>query len=141
MENFSVKTPEQTQARVEFLADISLLQKFDIVRRLHGRSRSQMMRMAMKLVTQDQGRQAEATCLDPLPEFQTLTIKEARAFLAPYFDGRPPSEATLERRIEDGILVADKGHDGRTTPRRILKASLVAWLRRMGKELTQQFAD
>lgn len=141
MENSSATAPVQNQKRLEFFVDSDQLERFDAVRKLHGRSRAQMMRLAFRLVILDEGRRAESSVFDPLPEFSTLTIKEAQQFLSPYFDGKPPSEATLERRIEDGTLVANKGHDGRTTPRRILKASLVAWLRRMGKELTQQFAD
>lgn len=77
----------------------------------------------------------------PVPEFEMLTLDEARLFLKPYFHGRPPSAATLERRIADGILVAEQDHPSRTAPLRIYKASLVRWMRRLGKQFDADFDD
>lgn len=95
-----------------------------------------MIRMLLRQAIVTKG--AELNACEPLPEFELLTFQQAREFLAPYYAGLPPSNDTLERRIADGTIIATKESDTRTGRRRILKASLVDWMRRLKKELESE---
>lgn len=135
MENSSVRTPGKNGQRIEFIADPQQLVEFDLICQLRGLSRGQLLRFALRQVIIDRGARSMETAIAEIPEFETLSFKQAREFLAPYYNSKPPSTATLIRRIEDGILIAAQDVESRTGPKRILKASLIAWMKRLGKEL------
>lgn len=139
MKKSSVTVPEQNEKRVEFYVPAEQLEKFDAVRRLHDRTRAQMLRLALQLVIKDQGKRALAALFEPLPTFEMLTMAEAREFLAPYYGGHPPHIVTLKRRIADGTLVALQDVTSRTAPYRILKASLVQWMAKLGRTFQDDF--
>lgn len=116
--------------------DSAQLEKFDLVCDATERTRAQMLRVLIRHAIQTNG--AELNVCADLPEFELLTFQQARDFLAPYYAGLPPSIDTLERRIADGTIIATKESDTRTGRRRILKASLVDWMRRLKRELESE---
>lgn len=132
--SFTVNVKSETPVQV--YVDNVQLEKFDLVCNANERSRAQMLRVLIRHAIVTKG--AELNTYQPLPEFELLTFQQAREFLAPYYAGTPPSNDTLERRIADGTIIATKESDTRTGRRRILKASLVAWMSRLGKELESE---
>lgn len=131
------KMSPKSHALIKVRVDFDLLEKFDLVRPAQISSREQALRVLMRQAINTNGAQLLSPVQD-LPEFEMLTFQQAREWLAPYYAGKPPSFDTLERRIADGILIATKESNARTGRRRILKSSLVAWMRRLGKQLHEE---
>jgi hypothetical protein len=122
---------------VQVWVDADALRAFDFTCFLVERSRSQMLRALM--------RHAVATKASDLnlsdsasASFEMLDFDVARKWLASYFNGHLISVDTLERRIEDGTLICWKESENRTARRWILKASLVRWMAKLGKELQEE---
>lgn len=96
-----------------------------------------MLRVLVRQAVRTKAQDLTIVAQEP-PAIDLLALEDARLFLRPYFGGRLISKDTLERRIADGSIVAWKESEGRTATRWILKASLVAWMKRLGKELESE---
>lgn len=131
--NLSPKSSVEVKVRV----DVELLRSFDLSRPVQIPSREQHLRILMRAVA----RQKELNLLsemNDLPQFELISLEDAREFLRPFFHGRLISKDTLERRIADGSIIAWKESDNRTATRWILKASIIAWMKRIGRELESE---
>jgi hypothetical protein len=108
--------------------------------RVLGRTRTQIFLAAVAATIREARAVLASEAANTPPDFELLTFQQAREFLAPYYGGleNAPSVATLIRRIEEGKLIAVQDVKTRTSPKRITKASLVKWLREIGKELEAQ---
>ncbi len=135
--DFSFPVNEKTATPVQFYLDAQQLTQFDVVCEIHERTRAQMLRVLIRQAIRTKAAEL-ATIAQELPSIELISLEDARLFLRPYFGGRLISKDTLERRIADGSIVAWKESEGRTATRWILKASLIAWMKRLGKELESE---
>lgn len=121
---------------VKVRVDLELLRSFDLSRPVQIPSREQHLRILMR---QAAGKSVNMLSeMNELPSLELISLEDTRIFLKPYFSGRLISKDTLERRIADGSIIAWKESENRTATRWILKASLIAWLKRIGKELESE---
>lgn len=129
--------PQRTGVPLLIYLEQQQIEKFDIICALSERNRTQMIRAMIRQAIATKGAHI-ATPSEPLPDFELVTIDDAIQFLAPYFGGAHLSKDTIFRHIADGSIVAIKDGNARTGRRRILKASLVAWMARLGKQLESE---
>lgn len=136
--DLSVRCTDKNTHRLNIRIAIEQNEQFIQACRILGKTRTQVVMAAVSATIKEARTRVSHDLAQQPAEFEMLTFQQAREWLAPYYAGKPPSFDTLERRIADGILIATKESDARTGRRRILKSSLVAWMRRLGKQLHEE---